>query len=65
MLSGVPLLADASPDARRRFADMADVFWDRDVRLIVLARDRPERVLDTDLRDRDRLASRLSLLRAA
>lgn len=62
-MSGVPLLADASPDARRRFADMTDVFWDRDVRLVVLARDRPERVLDTNVRDRDRLASRLSPLR--
>lgn len=61
----VPLLANASFDARRRFADMADMFRDRDVRLVVLARDRPERVLDADLRDRDRLVSRLSLLRPA
>jgi hypothetical protein len=37
---------------------------DRDVRLVVLARDRPERVLDADVRDRERLVSRLSLLRA-
>lgn len=65
VVSGVPLLADASPDAIRRFADMADVFWDRDVRLVVLARDRPERVLDADVRDRDRLISRLSLLHVA
>ncbi len=44
---------------------MADVLWDRDVRLVVLARDRPDGVVDAELPDRDRLLSRLSLLRAA
>lgn len=62
VLDGVPLLAAESDDARRRFADLVDVLWDRDVRLVVLAAGPPQRVLDAEVRDRARTLSRLSLL---
>jgi len=62
VLAGVPRLATVPPDARRRFADLVDVLWDRDVRLVVLAAGSPGQVLDADVRDRERVVSRLSLL---
>jgi len=37
VLDRVPLLATVTPDARRRFGNLIDIAWDRDVRLIVLA----------------------------
>lgn len=62
VVAGIPLLADASPDARRRFADLVDVCWDRDVRLVVLARHDRVQALDAQLTDRERVTSRLQLL---
>lgn len=65
VLSAVPPLSDVSPDARRRFADLVDVLWDRDVRLIVLSEGCPDRILTGDFLDKARTLSRLSLLRVA
>ena len=51
------------PDARRRFADLVDVLWDRDVRLVVLATGPPSVVLDAPgVTDSERMVSRLRLL---
>jgi len=54
-----------SPDARRRFANLVDVCWDRDIRLVVLATGSTDQILDEDVTDRDRMVSRLRLLRPA
>ncbi|MFF1907651.1 cell division protein ZapE [Kitasatospora sp. NPDC058218] len=65
VLDGVPPLADASPDARQRFANLVDVCCDRDTRLVLIGAD-PLAGLPADsglLRDLDRTASRLALLR--
>ena len=59
----VPQLASVSPDTQRRFANLVDVFWDRDVRLIVLAAGPPAQVLDAPaITDHERMVSRLRLL---
>ncbi|MFD0278795.1 cell division protein ZapE [Kitasatospora sp. NPDC127111] len=65
VLDGVPPLTGASPEARQRFANLVDVCCDRDVRLLLIGTDpmaglSPEAPL---LRDLDRTASRLALLR--
>ena len=65
VLAGVPPLSQVPDDARRRFADLVDVLWDRDVRLVVLAAGPREQVLDADLTDSARMTSRLHLLQAA
>ncbi|MFB7470025.1 cell division protein ZapE [Kitasatospora sp. NPDC056184] len=65
VLDGVPALTEASPDGRRRFANLVDVCCDRDVRLVLVGAD-PLAGLSTDstlMRDLDRTASRLALLR--
>ena len=62
VLAGVPRLSTVGPDARRRFADLVDVLWDRDVRLVVLAAGPPELVLDAEVTDGARMPSRLRLL---
>ena len=63
VLSGVPLLAGVPVDSRRRFADLVDVLWDRDVRLVVLAAGPPSQVLaDAGVMDAERMVSRLQLL---
>ena len=64
VLAAVPLLADVDEHARRRFADLIDVAWDRDTRLVILTDHPPDRVLDAAITDRARMASRLSLLQA-
>ncbi|WP_168800398.1 AFG1/ZapE family ATPase [Cellulomonas telluris] len=65
VLAGVPALSSATEDARRRFADLVDVCWDRDVRLVVLAARGATETLDAGVTDHARTASRLSLLRHA
>ena len=63
VVSQVPQLASVSPDTQRRFANLVDVFWDRDIRLIVLAAGPPALVLDTPaITDHERMVSRLRLL---
>ncbi|MFJ6769923.1 cell division protein ZapE [Kitasatospora sp. NPDC091257] len=65
VLDGVPPLAEASPDGRRRFANLVDVCCDRDVRLVLIGAD-PLAGLPAGsalMRDLDRTASRLALLR--
>ena len=64
VLAAVPVLAGVDADARRRFADLVDVAWDRDVRLVVLSAYPVDRVLDAEITDRARTTSRLCLLRA-
>lgn len=65
VVSGVPPLAGVPLDARRRFADLVDVLWDRDVRLVVLADGPPSLVLaDSGVTDSERMRSRLELLPA-
>ncbi|MFC5885244.1 cell division protein ZapE [Kitasatospora sp. CM 4170] len=66
VLTGVPALEDATADGRRRFADLVDVCCDRDVRLVLIGADpisgpAPDESL---VRDLDRTASRLALLRS-
>lgn len=63
VLSDVPPLATVGPDVRRRFGNLVDVLWDRDVRLVVLAGGPAAHVLDADLADVERVRSRLLLLR--
>ncbi|MFE5339495.1 cell division protein ZapE [Isoptericola sp. NPDC056578] len=58
----VPRLSATTADGAQRFANLVDVAWDRDVRLVVLATSPPDDVLDADVRDRDRIASRLAAL---
>lgn len=65
VLSGVPRLSTTTPDARRRFGNLVDVCWDRDVRLVVLSTHSTDAVLDAPLADIERTASRVSLLRTA
>lgn len=65
VLAHVPSLAHVTPDARRRFGNLVDVLWDRDVRLVVLASGPPAHVLDADLTDSERMRSRLLLLQPA
>ncbi|MFC9324919.1 cell division protein ZapE [Kitasatospora sp. NPDC057015] len=65
VLDGVPPLGEASPDGRRRFANLVDVCCDRDVPLVLIGAD-PLAGLPTGsdlMRDLDRTASRLALLR--
>ncbi|WP_329275767.1 cell division protein ZapE [Streptomyces sp. NBC_00691] len=67
VLDGVPPLASCTPDGRRRFADLVDVCCDRDTRLFLIGAD-PLAGLPEDsglLRDLDRTASRLAMLRRA
>ncbi|MFF3677797.1 cell division protein ZapE [Streptomyces sp. NPDC002120] len=67
VLDGVPPLLSCTPDARQRFANLVDVCSDRDVRLFLLGTD-PLAGLAEDsalMRDLDRTASRLALLRRA
>ncbi len=63
VLAGVPHLSTTTEGARRRFADLVDVAWDRDTRLVVLAAGPPDRVLDAPVTDAARMTSRLHLLR--
>ncbi|MEU9047662.1 MULTISPECIES: cell division protein ZapE [unclassified Kitasatospora] len=67
VLTGVPPLADTTPDGRRRFADLVDICCDRDVRLVLIGADPiGDPTPDENLfRDLDRTASRLALLRSA
>ena len=58
----VPLLSTTTPDAAQRFANLVDVCWDRDSRLVVLAGAPPDDVLDVEVRDRARIVSRLAAL---
>jgi len=62
VLAYVPALSSATEDARRRFADLVDVCWDRDVRLVVLAARDATETVDTSVLDHARMASRLRLL---
>lgn len=62
VLAGVPALSGVSEDARRRFANLVDVCWDRDIRLVVTAAAPAHTALDAAVTDHDRMASRLSLL---
>ena len=62
VVAGVPLLASVDEHARRRFADLIDVAWDHDTRLVILTAHPIEQVLDAAITDRARTASRLSLL---
>ena len=62
VLAAVPLLADVDEHARRRFADLIDVAWDRDTRLVIQSAHPLDRVLDAEVTDRARMVSRLSLL---
>lgn len=63
VLVGVPAPAAAGVDPWRRLANLVDVCWDRDVRLVVLAAEGPSCVLDLPITDGDRMLSRVSLLR--
>lgn len=65
VLAGVPRLSATTQDGRRRFGNLIDVCWDRDVRLVVLSKHLIEAVLDAPVIDVERLASRVSLLRSA
>lgn len=62
VLARVPTTDHSTPDERRRFADLVDLCWDRDTRLILLTAHAPEQVLDPEATDHARTASRLSLL---
>ncbi|KQV14813.1 ATPase [Kitasatospora sp. Root187] len=65
VLDGVPPLAACTADGRQRFANLVDVCCDRDVRLFLIGAD-PLSGLPADsalLRDLDRTASRLAMLR--
>ncbi|MEU4079003.1 cell division protein ZapE [Streptomyces venezuelae] len=67
VLDGVPPLAACTPDGRQRFANLVDVCCDRDIRLFLIGAD-PLAGLPEDaglLRDQDRTASRLAMLRRA
>ena len=64
VLAAVPLLAGVDEHARRRFADLIDVAWDRDTRLVIQSAHPVEDVLDAQITDRARMVSRLSLLQA-
>lgn len=67
VLDGVPPLAEASADGRQRFANLVDVACDRDVRLVLIGSD-PLTGLPAGhplIRDLDRTASRLAMLRRA
>lgn len=63
VLAGVPALSSTSEDARRRFANLVDVCWDRDIRLVLLTTLSEDAALDAAVTDHDRMTSRLSLLR--
>ncbi|MEU6986703.1 cell division protein ZapE [Streptomyces sp. NPDC046324] len=66
-LDGVPPLGCCTADGRRRFANLVDVCCDRDIRLFLIGAD-PLAGLPEDsglLRDLDRTASRLAMLRRA
>ncbi|WP_380284055.1 cell division protein ZapE [Kitasatospora purpeofusca] len=65
VVDGVPPLTEASPDGRRRFANLVDVCCDRDVRLVLIGADPLAGLSDGSalMRDLDRTASRLALLR--
>ena len=65
VLAHVPPLSTVPPDARRRFGNLVDVLWDRDLRLVVLATGPPSQVLDADITDAERMRSRLHLLQAS
>ncbi len=62
VLAGVPRLSTTTEAARRRFADLIDVAWDHDTRLVVLAAGPPEDVVDAPVTDAQRMTSRLHLL---
>ncbi|WP_242427209.1 MULTISPECIES: cell division protein ZapE [unclassified Streptomyces] len=65
VLDGVPPLASCTADGRRRLANLVDVCCDRDIRLFLIGAD-PLAGLSEDsglLRDLDRTASRLAMLR--
>ncbi len=65
VLTGVPALSTATEDGRRRFANLIDVCWDRDVPLIILNKLNASATLDAPLADQQRVTSRISLLRPA
>ncbi|MEF9887086.1 cell division protein ZapE [Streptomyces sp. P9-A4] len=65
VLDDVPPLASCTADGRQRFANLVDVCCDRDIRLVLIGAD-PLAGLSEDsglLRDLDRTASRLAMLR--
>lgn len=62
VLARVPATDCTTPDERRRFADLVDLCWDRDTRLVVLTVHATHQVLHPDTTDHARTASRLSLL---
>ncbi|MFD5329089.1 cell division protein ZapE [Streptomyces sp. NPDC127092] len=65
VLDGVPPLTDCTPDTRRRFANLVDVCCDRDVRLVLVGADPLADLTGGThlMRDLDRTASRLAMLR--
>ncbi|MEU6883584.1 cell division protein ZapE [Streptomyces sp. NPDC046712] len=67
VLSDVPPLASCTADGRQRFANLVDVCCDRDVRLFLIGADPLAGVSDGSglMRDLDRTASRLAMLRRA
>jgi cell division protein ZapE len=63
VVSAVPPLASQEVDVQRRFGNLIDVFWDQDVRLVVLAADRLQKIVaDAAITDYHRMTSRLQLL---
>lgn len=64
VLADVARLSATTPDGRRRFGNLIDVCWDRDVRLVVLSKHDRNAVLDAPLADMGRTTSRFSLLRS-
>nr|WP_223839425.1 AFG1/ZapE family ATPase [Saccharopolyspora pogona] len=62
VIGGVPKLADCSPDTRQRFANVVDVWCDKDITTHVLA---DHSIADTlaNGTDVERTASRLAALR--
>lgn len=62
VLVGVPPVTASVADAWRRLANLVDICWDRDVRLVVLAADGAECALEMPITDGARMYSRLSLL---
>lgn len=63
VVSQVPPLASVHVDVQRRFGDLVDVFWDRDVRLVVLAAAPLLQVVaEVAITDHQRMVSRLQLL---
>ncbi|MFB7368573.1 cell division protein ZapE [Streptomyces sp. NPDC056222] len=67
VLDDVPPLAECTADGRQRFANLVDVCCDRDIRLFLIGADPLAGLPEGSdlLRDPDRTASRLAMLRRA